>query len=208
MMGVCTSKNEIINEKIEINENVYQNNEEKDNEKQEEKQEENNDNHIDDNRCELNKNKHGKILETIEYDDTIPFIPPVTRGKVIKVYDGDTITIASKMPWDSSPFFRFSVRLNGIDCPEIRTKNVNEKKCAKMAKEMLSKNILHKIVTLKNVELEKYGRILADVYIQDTNVTDCLIKNHLAVEYHGGKKQCPEDWLDYYNKRNTKQSNS
>ena len=144
----------------------------------------------------------GKILETVNYNDTIPFIPPVSKGKVIKVYDGDTITIASKMPWDSSPFFRFSVRLNGIDCPEMRTKNVNEKKCAKLAKEMLTTNILNKIVTLKNVQLEKYGRILADVYIQDTNVTDCLIKNHLAVEYHGGKKQCPDDWLEYYNKRN------
>tara|TARA_B100000035_G_scaffold315367_1_gene335543 strand:+ start:6217 stop:6831 length:615 start_codon:yes stop_codon:yes gene_type:complete len=203
MMGnfMCTSKNEIINEKIDM----YQDNVSKDNVNQDGKteniQDEVQDN-TDGNSCELNENKHGKILETIEYDDTIPFIPPVTRGKVIKVYDGDTITIASKMPWDSSPFFRFSVRLNGIDCPEIRTKNVNEKKCAKMAKEMLSKNILHKIVTLKNVELEKYGRILADVYIQDTNVTDCLIKNHLAVEYHGGKKQCPDDWLEYYSKRN------
>ena len=198
---MCTSKNEIINEKIDM----YQDNVSKDNVNQDGKteniQDEVQDN-TDGNSCELNENKHGKILETIEYDDTIPFIPPVTRGKVIKVYDGDTITIASKMPWDSSPFFRFSVRLNGIDCPEIRTKNVNEKKCAKMAKEMLSKNILHKIVTLKNVELEKYGRILADVYIQDTNVTDCLIKNHLAVEYHGGKKQCPDDWLEYYSKRN------
>jgi micrococcal nuclease len=145
----------------------------------------------------------GKILETVNYNDTIPFIPPVSKGKVIKVYDGDTITIASKMPWDNSPFFRFSVRLNGIDCPEMRTKNVNEKKCAKLAKEMLSNNILDKIVTLKNVQLEKYGRILADVYIQDINVTDCLIKNHLAVEYHGGKKQCPDDWLEYYNKRNS-----
>lgn len=203
MMGnfMCTSKNEIVNEKIDM----YQDNVSEDNVNQDGKteniQDEVKDN-TDGNSCELNENKHGKILETIEYDDTIPFIPPVTRGKVIKVYDGDTITIASKMPWDSSPFFRFSVRLNGIDCPEIRTKNVNEKKCAKMAKEMLSKNILHKIVTLKNVELEKYGRILADVYIQDTNVTDCLIKNHLAVEYHGGKKQCPDDWLEYYSKRN------
>ena len=206
MMGVCTSKNEIINEKIDMyQDNVSENNVSEDNVNQDGKteiiQDEVQDN-TDGNSCELNENKHGKILETIEYDDTIPFIPPVTRGKVIKVYDGDTITIASKMPWDSSPFFRFSVRLNGIDCPEIRTKNVNEKKCAKMAKEMLSKNILHKIVTLKNVELEKYGRILADVYIQDTNVTDCLIKNHLAVEYHGGKKQCPDDWLEYYSKRN------
>ena len=34
-------------------------------------------------------------LEEVNYEDTIPFIPPITHGKVIKVYDGDTITIAA-----------------------------------------------------------------------------------------------------------------
>ena len=66
-------------------------------------------------------------MEHVTYKDTIPFIPPLTMGKVIKVYDGDTITIASKMPFENSPYYRFSVRLKGIDCPEIRTKNMEEK---------------------------------------------------------------------------------
>lgn len=140
-----------------------------------------------------------KSIDDIEYKDTTPFIPPVSEGKVIKVYDGDTITIASKMPWKDSPYYRFSVRLNGIDCPEIRGKSENEKKCAKMAQKMLSGNILNKIVTLKNVSLEKYGRILADVYLNDINITKCLVDSNLAVEYHGGTKQSPDDWLDYYN---------
>ena len=43
-----------------------------------------------------------KSIDDIEYKDTTPFIPPVSEGKVIKVYDGDTITIASKMPQSSS----------------------------------------------------------------------------------------------------------
>lgn len=60
-----------------------------------------------------------KYLETINYVDTIPFVPPITSGKVIKVYDGDTITIASKLPYDHSPIYRFSVRLLGIDSPEM-----------------------------------------------------------------------------------------
>ena len=39
-------------------------------------------------------------LDTIDYKDTIPFIPPITTGKVIKVYDGDTLTLASKLPYE------------------------------------------------------------------------------------------------------------
>ena len=41
-------------------------------------------------------------LETITYKDTIIFKPAITSGKVIKVYDGDTITIATKMPYDNT----------------------------------------------------------------------------------------------------------
>ena len=55
-------------------------------------------------------------LNNVEYDDTIPYIPELTHGKVVKVYDGDTITIASQLP-GSSTLYRFSIRLAGIDTP-------------------------------------------------------------------------------------------
>jgi len=105
-------------------------------------------------------------LKDIEYKDTTPFIPPVKMGKVIKVYDGDTITIASKMPWKDSPIYRFSVRINGIDCAEIRGKTESEKQCAILAREHVDHISNGKIVRLENVSLEKYGRILADVYVE------------------------------------------
>ena len=84
----------------------------------------------------------------IDWKDTIEFVPPVEKGIVIKVYDGDTITIASKLPYLSSPLYRFSVRLNGIDCPEIKSKDENEKQCAQIAKKEMSDLILNKIVIL------------------------------------------------------------
>ena len=62
----------------------------------------------------LTKNENTKY-ENIKYEDCIPFVPPLTEGIVVKVYDGDTITIASKMPWKDSPYYRFSVRINGIN---------------------------------------------------------------------------------------------
>jgi endonuclease YncB( thermonuclease family) len=139
-----------------------------------------------------------KYLEGVKYDDTTPFVPPIKTGKVIKVYDGDTITIAGKMPWPESPIYRFSVRINGIDCPEIRGKCESEKKCAVLARNHVDNLVNGKIVRLENVSLEKYGRILADVYVENVHVGNNLIEKRLAVSYAGGKKQSPDNWLEYF----------
>jgi len=139
--------------------------------------------------------KSGKI---IEWKDTKPFTVPFNKAQVIKVYDGDTITIASTMPFNDSSIYRFSVRLNGIDCPEIKTQNVEEKTVAKYAQEELSRLILHKEVTLKNMNTEKYGRILAEVYLGDLHINAYMVEKRLAVPYDGGKKGVPTSWLNYY----------
>ena len=132
-----------------------------------------------------------------QYKDAIPFVPPIHEGYVVKVYDGDTITIASKLPYKESPLYRFQVRLNGIDCPEIRGENEFEKKVAQMAKLEISNLILNKHVTLKNVGAEKYGRILADVYIEDIHLNGLLLERRLAVKYDGGAKVLPKSWTKY-----------
>ena len=117
------------------------------------------------------------LLENIEYRDTIPFVPPITYGKVIKVYDGDTITIASLLPNTIEPIYRFSIRLNGIDTPEIRGKTEEEKELAIHVRDALAEKIYGKIVELRNVGNEKYGRVLADVYLGDENINQWLVKN-------------------------------
>ena len=144
-----------------------------------------------------------EYLNTITYKDTIPYIPNITHGKVIKVYDGDTITIACKMPHDNSPIYRFSVRINGIDCPEMKTNNKTEKECAIIAKTTVSELVLHEIVHLQNVKLEKYGRILADVFTNDISIGDMLCECNMAVKYDGGTKVSPDDWMQYYNSSTT-----
>lgn len=133
-------------------------------------------------------------LQDADWDNTAPFIPPVTRGKVIKVYDGDTITIASTLPYKSSEIYRFSVRLRGIDSPEIKSKSQVEKELAMNSKMCLSNVILGQIVDLKNVSTEKYGRILADVYIDNVSVNKWMLENKLAVPYDCGKKLRPLEW--------------
>jgi endonuclease YncB( thermonuclease family) len=47
---------------------------------------------------------------------------------------------------------------------------------------------MNKMVSLKNIGNEKYGRILADVYLGDLHVNQWMKEKGHAVEYHGGTK--------------------
>jgi len=152
--------------------------------------------------CNCFKKRHRAIDETniplnppINWKDTTPFVPPISCGQVIKVYDGDTITIASRIDMPNSPLYRFSVRLNGIDAPEIHGKTTCEKEAAIYARDQLENLLLHRFVHLKNQKTEKYGRILADVYLGDLHINAWLIDEKLAVPYDGGTKMSPESWL-------------
>jgi len=148
----------------------------------------------------MTNNKNENQQETIiEWKDTVPFVFPITGSQVIKVYDGDTITIASKLPYDASPLYRLSVRLNGIDTPEIRGKTADEKQAARDARDALAALIMNKQIRLENVESEKYCRILADVYLGDLHINKWLIDERYAVAYDGGTKQRPDNWVEYRN---------
>lgn len=135
----------------------------------------------------------------IMWEDTVPFTFPIKGGRVIKIYDADTITIASKLPYDSSPIYRLSVRLNGIDTPEMKGKNISEeeKNASINARDFVSNLTLNKFVRLENVSSEKYGRILADVYIGNIHLNELLLKERYAVPYDGGSKKKPNSWLKY-----------
>jgi endonuclease YncB( thermonuclease family) len=133
----------------------------------------------------------------IKWEDTVEFTFPITCGRVIKVYDGDTITIATKLPFTDSPVYRLSVRFNGIDTPEIKGKTEDEKNAAKSARDALSSLILNKLVVLKNIQSEKYGRILAEVYLDDLCLNEWMIQQRYAVKYDGGTKKSPASWIIY-----------
>lgn len=146
-------------------------------------------------------NFNNDLPDNIKWKDTIPFIEPIQFGQVIKVYDGDSITVASRLPIPNSPIYRFQVRLNGIDTPEIKGKTKDEKEMAQKAKKALSGLILNKEVKLKNVSKEKYGRLLADVYYSTNDRDICcnnwMIKQRYAVPYNGGTKKIIKSWKKY-----------
>jgi endonuclease YncB( thermonuclease family) len=133
-------------------------------------------------------------LDNITYKDTVAFIPPIMYAKVIKVYDGDTITVAAQLPFIGSPIYRFSVRLAHIDSPEIRGGSKMETRLAIVSRDALHKLIFGKIIELKNNGKEKYGRLLADLYYDGLYINQWMLDNKYAVMYDGGKKIKPVEW--------------
>jgi endonuclease YncB( thermonuclease family) len=138
------------------------------------------------------------VPENVTWKDTVAFVPSVDSGRVIKVHDGDTITIASYLSnVDNNIVYRFSVRLLGIDSAELKTHSFVEKEEAIHARDMLYSKVFGKIVTLKKVSIEKYGRLLADVYLDDIHINQWMIDKKLAVPYDGKTKHRPSEWEIY-----------
>jgi len=139
-------------------------------------------------------------MEMSTYEDVQPFIPVIKTGKIVKVYDGDTVTVSARLyitEKQTTKLFRFNVRLRGIDSPEIKSKNANERILAIEARDGLQSLIMNQVVTLENVAYDKYGRILADIITKEgVNVSDWMLGNDYAVKYNGGTKHRPSEWTD------------
>ena len=140
------------------------------------------------------------------------------QGKVVECYDADTCKIVLPVLGN---VYKFVCRLNGIDTPEMKPRKdkpnrENEILWAKKARaEMLSLicnqsesfqnldikkeeviDILQKnkkLINVKCLEFDKYGRLLVELYNigNDKSFNDILVEKNLAVTYDGGKKINP-----------------
>jgi micrococcal nuclease len=99
------------------------------------------------------------------------------NAKVIRVVDGDTIYAEIDLGFHVKivEMFRFSK----IDTPEIyRPRNKSELKHGQEAKIFLENLILDKDIVLVSKKTGKYGRWIADIYLETgENVQDLLIEN-------------------------------
>lgn len=105
------------------------------------------------------------------------------RAVITKVYDGDTLTaeidLGFKM-WAK----KVKLRLVGVDTPEIRTKDPDEKELAIKARDRVRELCLGKEVVVKTHGKGKYGRWLASVYIEgDIDLGRFLIAEGHAQSY-------------------------
>ncbi|MEI0477967.1 thermonuclease family protein [Brachyspira pulli] len=107
--------------------------------------------------------------------------------EVIRIYDGDTFFVnIPDVHWLIGS--NISVRIRGIDTPEIRGGTEETKELARKSKEALIKLFEGRKITLYNLNRDKYFRILADVKADDIDVKDYMIKNNYAKPYNGGTK--------------------
>ncbi|MBL3520276.1 thermonuclease family protein [Arcobacter lanthieri] len=103
-------------------------------------------------------------------------------GKVVKVSDGDTVTILTK---DN---IQHKIRLNDIDAPESKQAFGNK------SKDNLAKYIAGKTVKVEYKTKDRYKRILGTIYYNNTDINLQQVKDGYAWVYKKYSKN-----QDYYN---------
>tara|TARA_B100001250_G_C19808014_1_gene794322 strand:- start:146 stop:574 length:429 start_codon:yes stop_codon:yes gene_type:complete len=119
------------------------------------------------------------------------------RCKIIKIIDGDTVDVDIDLGFGVW-LHKERVRLFGIDTPESRTRDLEEKKYGLAAKGYVEKFMPvgsdQTLVTEKDAE-GKFGRILGKFLVYDVKedrqaeLGKLMIRDHHAVEYHGQSKE-------------------
>lgn len=123
-------------------------------------------------------------------DNKDPYIYRIRS--IHKVVDGDTIDADIDLGFDISLTKR--IRLAGVDTPESRTTDANEKKLGLESKEWLKKRVEGAKDILIKTELpdstEKYGRIIGHLFInnESTSLNEQMIDEGYALAYDGGTK--------------------
>ena len=103
------------------------------------------------------------------------------KATVTKVYDGDTITVDINLGFGIL-LKKQKIRLLGINTPEVRGKNRPE---GIISRDALRARILGKIVTIKTHKDKKgkYGRWLGEVFMEEENINQWLLKEGYARTY-------------------------
>jgi micrococcal nuclease len=115
------------------------------------------------------------------------------KAEVISVYDGDTITVM--IDQGMKHFARVKVRMIGINTPELRTKDLEEKARGYAAKDYLKSRIEGKTIVINTVKKGKFGRWLGVIWLYEEgmeelgeSLNDEMIRMGHAVAYDGGKR--------------------
>ena len=113
---------------------------------------------------------------------------------VTKVIDGDTIDVEIQLGFNVI-LYKQRIRLHGIDTPESRTRNLEEKARGLLSKQyMLDNAPVGSTITLQSLGKGKFGRILGNIWSEgdevnpDTSINKRMCLDGFAVAYFGGSK--------------------
>lgn len=121
------------------------------------------------------------------------------KCKVVRIVDGDTVDVDIDLGFGVW-LHKERIRMFGIDTPECRTRDLEEKKYGLAAKEFITKMLDDEggIVLKTHKDAEgKYGRILGELWrttnYADKSINQYMIENHHAVKYMGQSKESIEE---------------
>lgn len=131
-------------------------------------------------------------LEECTYSNTPKFkLSGRHRAKCVKVYDGDTITVAACF-FNDGIAYRESCRCLRYNTAEIRSSNPEEKEKAIKARDYLKSLIYNKMIEI-DISVDDddpYRRPLVEVYCDGKNINDMMLASGLAMPYNGtGEKK-------------------
>tara|TARA_A100000172_G_scaffold65727_1_gene45253 strand:- start:97 stop:519 length:423 start_codon:yes stop_codon:yes gene_type:complete len=113
---------------------------------------------------------------------------------VERVVDGDTIDVVLDLGFDI--LYKSRVRLYGIDTPESRTRDKDEKARGKLAGAFLKNAIDNGTKVVIQTKLKdsrgKFGRVLGDVVVDGVNINQLMVENYHAAAYFGQSKEAIE----------------
>jgi len=108
------------------------------------------------------------------------------KVEILRIVDGDTVDVRIDLGFNV--WHKCRVRLVGINAPESRTRDKEEKARGLAAKAFL-KNVLE--MTQSEIHLQshgtgKYGRVLGEFIINDININELMVEEGHAEVYDGG----------------------
>lgn len=108
------------------------------------------------------------------------------KGKLMHVVDGDTVDILVDLGFNL--LHKIRVRLDGVNTPESRTKDIREKEEGLKAKEFTKNFLEGNPISISTMKTGKYGRYLARLKVNGVDLANSLIEAGLARECHGEKR--------------------
>lgn len=132
-------------------------------------------------------------VESVYDADTITLIVP-TKLEIYNIIGKTQIDTSTNLNKTNTIYLsKIKVRLMGIDTPEIKPKkNISNREehitKAKNARDFLSNLILNKVIRVKFLHNDLYGRPLVYLYQEQICLNDLLVKKGFAKKYDGGTK--------------------
>jgi micrococcal nuclease len=106
--------------------------------------------------------------------------------KIVKVVDGDTVDALIDLGFHT--YVHKRIRLYGLNTPECRTRDKEEKKRGLAAKKRVKELLKSKELYVLSHGVGKFGRVLGELFDGESNINDTLVNEGHAVKYFGGKR--------------------